>query len=106
MRDGSIRGSTRCSPRRGAERESYRPARRSVCGSAPPPLSSRPAGRGTPARGEDEADGLRDEAAIYDNTFQPYGQIYVMNADGSGQRIVTDSLWEDSMPLYIPNAFL
>jgi Tol biopolymer transport system component len=50
--------------------------------------------------------GFRDEAPIYDNTFQPYGQIFVMNADGSGKRIITDSLWEDSMPLYIPNQFL
>ena len=50
--------------------------------------------------------GFRDEAAIYDFTFQPYGQIFVMDADGSNKRIVTDSLWEDSMPLYIPNEFL
>jgi Tol biopolymer transport system component len=50
--------------------------------------------------------GFRDEAAIYDNTFQPYGQIFVMNADGTGKRLLTDSLWEDSMPLYIPNEFL
>jgi len=46
--------------------------------------------------------GFRDEAALYDNTFQQYGQIFVMNADGSGKRILTDSRWEDSMPLYIP----
>ncbi|WNG34877.1 hypothetical protein F0U61_15380 [Archangium violaceum] len=45
--------------------------------------------------------GFRDEAALYDNTFQPYGQIFIMNADGSGKRIITDSLWEDSMPLYL-----
>jgi Tol biopolymer transport system component len=50
--------------------------------------------------------GFRDEAAIYDNTFQPYGQIFVMNADGSAKRIITDSLWEDSMPLYIPGHLL
>jgi hypothetical protein len=50
--------------------------------------------------------GFRDEAAIYDNTFQPYGQIFSMDADGSNKRMLTDSLWEDSMPLYIPNAFL
>ena len=50
--------------------------------------------------------GFRDEAAIYDNTFQPYGQIMIMNADGSNKRLITDSLWEDSMPLYIPNEFL
>lgn len=46
--------------------------------------------------------GFREEAALYDNTFQPYGQIFIMNRDGSNKRILTDSLWEDSMPLYIP----
>lgn len=46
--------------------------------------------------------GFREEAALYDNTFQPYGQIFIMNADGTGRRMLTDSLWEDSMPLYIP----
>jgi Tol biopolymer transport system component len=46
--------------------------------------------------------GFRDEAALYDQTFQPYGQIYIMNADGSGKRMLTDSKWEDSMPLYLP----
>ncbi|PXA91745.1 hypothetical protein DMC25_05645 [Caulobacter sp. D4A] len=46
--------------------------------------------------------GFREEAALYDNTFQPYGQIMVMNADGTGKRLLTDSLWEDSMPMYLP----
>lgn len=46
--------------------------------------------------------GFRDEAALYEQTFQQYGQIYVMNADGSNKRILTDSKWEDSMPLYVP----
>jgi Tol biopolymer transport system component len=50
--------------------------------------------------------GFRDEAALYDNTFQQYGQIFIMNADGSGKRMLTDSRWEDSMPLYIPATFL
>jgi Tol biopolymer transport system component len=50
--------------------------------------------------------GFRDEAALYDNTFQQYGQIFVMNADGSGKRMLTDSRWEDSMPCYIPAKFL
>lgn len=50
--------------------------------------------------------GFRDEAAIYDFTFQPYGQIMVMNADGSDKHLVTDSLWEDSMPCYVPAEFL
>ncbi|KAI0483504.1 tat pathway signal sequence domain-containing protein [Xylaria cf. heliscus] len=47
--------------------------------------------------------GFRDEGPQYDNTFQPYGQIMVMNADGSNKTMLTDSMWEDSMPLYIPN---
>ena len=50
--------------------------------------------------------GFRDEAALYDNTFQQYGQIFIMNADGSGKRMLTDSRWEDSMPQYIPAKFL
>ena len=50
--------------------------------------------------------GFRDEAALYDNTFQPYGQIFIMDADGGRKRPLTDSLWEDSMPLPIPAKFL
>lgn len=46
--------------------------------------------------------GFRDEAALYDQTFQQYGQIYIMNADGTSKRMLTDSKWEDSMPLYVP----
>ena len=46
--------------------------------------------------------GFRDEAALYEQTFQQYGQIYVMNADGSNKRLLTDSKWEDSMPLFVP----
>ena len=37
--------------------------------------------------------GFRDEAALYDNTFQQYGQILIMNADGSEKRMLTDSRW-------------
>jgi Tol biopolymer transport system component len=48
------------------------------------------------------AHGFRDEAALYEQTFQQYGQIYVMNADGTNKRLITDSRWEDSMPLYLP----
>jgi Tol biopolymer transport system component len=47
--------------------------------------------------------GFRDESAIYDEAFQPYGQIIVMNADGSNKTMLTDSMWEDSMPLYVLN---
>lgn len=50
--------------------------------------------------------GFREEAALYDDTFQPYGQIMAMNADGSGKQLLTDSQWEDSMPLYLPQSVL
>jgi Tol biopolymer transport system component len=47
--------------------------------------------------------GFRDELALYDNSFQPDGQNWVMNADGTDQHAVTDTLWEEAMPLYVPN---
>ncbi|OJJ36276.1 hypothetical protein ASPWEDRAFT_58229 [Aspergillus wentii DTO 134E9] len=50
--------------------------------------------------------GFRGESANYDNTFQPYGVSMVMNADGSDQRPMTDSLWEDAMPQFVFNEFL
>jgi Tol biopolymer transport system component len=46
--------------------------------------------------------GFRDEAALYEMTFQQYGQIYVANRDGTNKQMVTDSKWEDSMPIYVP----
>jgi Tol biopolymer transport system component len=46
--------------------------------------------------------GYRDEACHYDNTFQPYGQVFVMDADGSNKRQLTDNIWEDSTPQYVP----
>ncbi|WP_306322156.1 MULTISPECIES: hypothetical protein [unclassified Streptomyces] len=50
--------------------------------------------------------GFREEAALYDDTFQPYGQIFSMNADGSDKKLLTDSRWEDSMPLYLTQDIL
>ncbi|CAG8132516.1 unnamed protein product [Penicillium nalgiovense] len=50
--------------------------------------------------------GFQYECALYDDTFQPYGQVVVMNTDGSNKRVLTDSIWEDSMPLYVPNSAL
>lgn len=47
--------------------------------------------------------GFRDEAAIYDETFQPYGTIVVMDADGSNLKVMSDSMWEDAMPFFVPN---
>lgn len=47
--------------------------------------------------------GFQYECALYDQTFQPYGQIMVMDGgDGGGKRVLTDSIWEDSMPVYLP----
>jgi Tol biopolymer transport system component len=46
--------------------------------------------------------GYRDEACLYDQTFQPYGQLFVMDADGRNKRQITDSVWEDSTPQYVP----
>ena len=43
-----------------------------------------------------------DEAALYDNAFQPFGQIFIMNADGTTQRVLTRSKSEDSMPAIAP----
>lgn len=47
--------------------------------------------------------GFQYECALYDDTFQPYGQIMIMDVDGSNKRPLTNSMWEDSMPLFIPN---
>jgi Tol biopolymer transport system component len=48
--------------------------------------------------------GFKDEAPLYDNAFQPFAQIFSMNADGSDQRVLTRSRWEDSMPAIVPPA--
>ncbi|PYH94542.1 TolB, C-terminal domain-containing protein [Aspergillus ellipticus CBS 707.79] len=50
--------------------------------------------------------GFRSECALYDDTFQPYGQIMAMDADGGNKRLLTDSIWEDSMPLFLPRSVL
>ena len=46
--------------------------------------------------------GFKDESPMYDNSPQPYAQIFIMNADGTRVRQLTDSRWEDSMPVYVP----
>ncbi|KXG53736.1 WD40-like Beta Propeller [Penicillium griseofulvum] len=47
--------------------------------------------------------GFQNECPLYDKTFQPYGQIMIMDSDGSNKRPLTNSIWEDSMPLFLPN---
>ncbi|KAL4942402.1 hypothetical protein BDV06DRAFT_235491 [Aspergillus oleicola] len=46
--------------------------------------------------------GFQYECALYDDTFQPYGQVMIMDADGKNKQVLTDSIWEDSMPLFVP----
>ena len=46
--------------------------------------------------------GYKDELALYDDTFQPDGQNWIMNGDGTSARQLTDTLWEEAMPLYVP----
>ncbi|HEY4966407.1 MAG TPA: hypothetical protein VII28_08410, partial [Puia sp.] len=46
--------------------------------------------------------GFKDEAALYENNFQPYGTVFLMNADGSNKQQLTDSHWEDSMAKFVP----
>ncbi|NRR29604.1 PD40 domain-containing protein [Oxalobacteraceae bacterium] len=48
--------------------------------------------------------GFKDEAALYDNSFQPYGQVWSMNPDGSDKVMLTNSRWEDSMAVFAPPA--
>jgi len=48
--------------------------------------------------------GFKDEAPLYDNSFQPFAQIFIMNRDGSDQHALTYSRWEDSMPAIVPAA--
>lgn len=51
----------------------------------------------TSARG-----GFKDESALHPYNPQPYGEIYVMRADGSDVRMLTDNQYEDGTPSWIP----
>ena len=46
--------------------------------------------------------GFKDEAALMDGQPQPYGEIFVMSADGRGQRALTDNQWEDGPGAWQP----
>lgn len=46
--------------------------------------------------------GFKDEAPLYDNSPQPYSEIFMMNANGSSPRSLTDNRWEDAMPAFVP----
>jgi Tol biopolymer transport system component len=51
----------------------------------------------TSARG-----GFKDEATLHPYNPQPYGDIYVMRADGSDVRMLTDNQFEEGTPSWIP----
>jgi Tol biopolymer transport system component len=51
----------------------------------------------TSARG-----GFKDEAVLHPYNPQPYGDIYVMRADGSDVRMLTDNQFEEGTPSWIP----
>jgi TolB protein len=51
----------------------------------------------TSARG-----GFKDESALHPFNPQPYGDLYVMRADGSDVRMLTDDQFEDGTPSWIP----
>ncbi|MCY4077573.1 MAG: hypothetical protein OXH04_19320, partial [Acidobacteria bacterium] len=45
--------------------------------------------------------GFKDEAPLSDIP-QAYGELFIMDADGSGQRALTDNRWEEGTPAWVP----
>lgn len=50
--------------------------------------------------------GFQQEAGLYDDSMQPYAIIMLMNRDGSNKKPMTNSLWEDAMPMFAPSKVL
>ena len=48
--------------------------------------------------------GFKDEAPLFDDQPQPYGEVFVMRADGSQQHALTDNQWEDGAGAWRPPA--
>jgi len=46
--------------------------------------------------------GYKDERPLSERIPQPYGELFIMRADGSGARQLTDNQWEDSTPAWMP----
>jgi Tol biopolymer transport system component len=46
--------------------------------------------------------GFKDEAILHPYKPQPYGELYVMRADGSDARRLTDNQYEEATPGWIP----
>jgi Tol biopolymer transport system component len=47
--------------------------------------------------------GFRDETPLYDGSPQPYAELFVMDADGSNPRPITDDKWEEGTPAWAPS---
>jgi TolB protein len=48
--------------------------------------------------------GFKDERPLAERIPQPYGELFVMRADGTGLRQLTDNQWEDATPAWKPEA--
>ena len=46
--------------------------------------------------------GFKDDPALHPYYPQPYGEIYVMRADGSDVRMLTDNQFEEATPSWVP----
>jgi TolB protein len=49
-----------------------------------------------------ERQGFKDEAPLHQGNVQPYGDLYVMRADGTDVRQLTDDQFEEATPGWIP----